>query len=172
MWLDKLKEVNTIVLDVDGVLTDGSLICAPDGEIWRNMHAQDGYALQAWLKSGGKMALITSGGRHGVLKKLEQFGVTLVYHDVRKKEEVLTEFVSDYKISLAQTLYMGDDIPDYKAMRLCGVRCCPANAAHEIKSIVDYISPLNGGKGCVRDVIEKTLRVQDKWFKPPEDLSI
>lgn len=166
MWLDKLKNINTIVLDVDGVLTDGKLICAPDGEIWRNMHAQDGYALQAWLKNGGKIAIITSGGRHGVLKKLEQFGVKLIYHDVKMKEEVLQEFALEHKINLEHTLYMGDDIPDYKAMSLCGVGCCPANAVHEIKTLADYISPLKGGKGCVREVIEKTLRIQDKWFNP------
>ncbi len=166
MILDKLKEIETIILDVDGVLTDGKLICTPEGEIWRNMQAKDGYALQSWIKKGHKIAIITSGGKHGVLEKLKYFGVSLIYHDVRNKGKVLLEFAKDNNIILKQTLFMGDDIPDYEAMLMCGMSSCPADSVPEIKSIVDYISPLDGGKGCVRDVIEKALKAKDEWFKP------
>ena len=166
MWYDQLKDIDTIVLDVDGVLTDGKLICTPEGEIWRNMQAKDGYAIQSWLKSGHKLVIITNGGKHGVLKKLEHFGVSLIFHDVRDKGKVLLEFAEANKVDLQKTLFIGDDIPDYTAMKLCGISCCPADAMSEIKAISTYISPIKGGKGCVREVIEKVLRIQDKWFQP------
>lgn len=166
MNFEKLAQINTIVLDVDGVLTDGKLICTPEGEIWRNMQAKDGYALQSWLKSGGKMAIISSGGQHGVLKKLEFFGVTLIFHSVKDKAAKLKAFAEEHQVDLDKTLFMGDDIPDYAPMKMCGVSACPKDAVHEIKELADIISTKKGGKGCVREVIEKVMRVQGKWFKP------
>jgi 3-deoxy-D-manno-octulosonate 8-phosphate phosphatase (KDO 8-P phosphatase) len=77
---------------------------------------------------------------------------------------VYQELKEKYGFTDEQVLYMGDDIPDYRVMELVGVSTCPQDAAVEIKALVDYQSPYNGGKHCVRDVIEQTLRVQGKWF--------
>jgi 3-deoxy-D-manno-octulosonate 8-phosphate phosphatase (KDO 8-P phosphatase) len=165
----KAEKVEAIVLDVDGVLTDGRLICSPEGDIWRNMNAKDGYALQAIIRSGIKLAIITSGSGHGVLKKLESFGVTLIYEGIWQKKDELLKFAEENSVNLDRTLFIGDDIPDYAAMSICGLSGCPADAVPEIKAMADYISPFGGGKGCVRDILEKVLRVQEKWFKPPVD---
>jgi 3-deoxy-D-manno-octulosonate 8-phosphate phosphatase (KDO 8-P phosphatase) len=160
------KNITCFVLDVDGVLTDGNLICAPDGGIWRNMNAKDGFAIQSILKSGLKLAIITSGDGLGVLQKLETFGVTLIYSNVKRKEVALVDFSEKHQIPLDQMVFIGDDIPDYYAMRLCGVSACPADAVAEIKQISHYVSPMEGGRGCVRDVAEQILKAQNKWFQP------
>lgn len=163
---EKAKLVQTVILDVDGVLTDGKLICSPEGEMWRNMNAKDGYALQAVIRSGLQLVIMTSGSGHGVLKKLETFGVRLIFEGVRHKQEELLRFAENEQVDLGKALFIGDDIPDYTAMMACGTRCCPADAVPEIKDICDYVSRRNGGEGCVRDILEKVLRYQDKWFRP------
>jgi 3-deoxy-D-manno-octulosonate 8-phosphate phosphatase (KDO 8-P phosphatase) len=160
------KNITCFVLDVDGVLTDGSLICAPDGAIWRNMNAKDGYAIQSILKCGMKLAIITSGDGLGVLQKLETFGVTLIYSNVKSKEEALIDFTHQQQIPLENIVFIGDDIPDYYAMKRSGMSACPADAVEEIKQICHYVSPVEGGKGCVRDIAEQILKAQNKWFKP------
>ena len=162
---EKAKEVTSIILDVDGVLTDGKLICAPDGSIWRNMNAKDGYALQSAIKGGLLLAIITSGKDHGVLKKLEHFGVKLIYENVWAKKKQILTFAEEQQVDLKNALYVGDDIPDHGPMMECGLKCCPADAVHEIIEIADYVSPYKGGEGCVRDIIEQVLSVQGKWFK-------
>jgi len=163
---EKAKQVNSFILDVDGVLTDGKLICAPDGAIWRNMNAKDGYALQALIRNGFKLAIITSGKDHGVLRKLEAFGVELIYENVWEKKKQLFKFAEDKQVDLTKAVYIGDDIPDHECMLLCGVSCCPSDAATEIIAIADYVSTMKGGEGCVREIIETILRLQNKWFKP------
>jgi len=163
---EKAKRVNCFVLDVDGVLTDGKLICAPDGAIWRNMNAKDGYALQSLMRNGFKLAIITSGKDHGVLEKLKAFGVELIYENVWEKTKQLNDFADEKNVDLERTVFIGDDIPDHGPMMACGVRCCPADAVPEIRAISDYVSTMKGGEGCVRDIIEIILRYQNKWFKP------
>ncbi len=163
---DKAKKIDTIIMDVDGVLTDGKLICSPEGDIWRNMNAKDGFALQAALKGGMRLAIITSGRQHGVLKKLEAFGVQLIYENVWEKKQQVLDFAKEHDCDLSKALFLGDDLPDHPAMLACGVRACPADAVADIRAISDYVSPLGGGKGCVRDILERVLKIQDKWKIP------
>lgn len=163
---EKAKEVNCIILDVDGVLTDGKLLCAPDGAIWRNMNAKDGYALQAALRAGIRLAIITSGKEHGVLRKLADFGVTVIFENVWQKREQVLEYANSHSVDLERALFIGDDLPDYEAMLACGVRCCPADAVAEIAGICDFVSSYQGGEGCVREIFEQVLKAQGKWFNP------
>lgn len=163
---EKAKNIETIIMDVDGVLTDGKLICSPEGHIWRNMNAKDGFALQAAIKGGLTLAIITSGRQHGVLKKLEAFGVKLIYENVWEKKQQVFDFATEHNRDLDKTLFLGDDLPDHPAMLACGSRACPADAVPDIRAISDYVSPLAGGKGCVRDILELVLKVQDKWSIP------
>lgn len=82
---------------------------------------------------------------------------------VANKRELLQRYIAEKNLNPSEVLYMGDDIPDYGCMDIVGVSCCPADAVNELKQIVKYISPFNGGRGCVRDVIEKVLKLNDKW---------
>lgn len=161
--LSRLKLIKALVFDMDGVLTDGTLLIEPDGQWLRKMDIKDGYALQLALKSGYKVAVISGSESLAVQQRLNKLGITDVFMKVNDKETILKEYLLTNNIPINNTLFMGDDIPDYKCMVIAGFGCCPSDAAVEIKQISSYISPKHGGKGCVRDVIEKVLKLNNKW---------
>jgi 3-deoxy-D-manno-octulosonate 8-phosphate phosphatase (KDO 8-P phosphatase) len=162
--LEKLKEVKAFVFDVDGVMTDGSVIATEDGHFLRNFNIKDGYALQHAVKMGYPIAIISGGKSNGVQKRFEQLGVKNIYLGQKHKEDAFNEFLENYDLSAKDILYMGDDLPDYELLKLVGVPTCPKDACIDVKSICTYVSPVSGGKGCVRDILEKTLKVQEKWW--------
>jgi 3-deoxy-D-manno-octulosonate 8-phosphate phosphatase (KDO 8-P phosphatase) len=160
--LDSFKNINSFVFDMDGVLTDGSLLVMDEGMI-RRMHVKDGYALQLAVKRGYTVMVISGGKSPQVKDRLAKLGVEHVYMPVEDKLEKLKAVMATQNLQREHILYMGDDIPDIDVMLYCGLACCPADAVAEIKKISKYISPLNGGEGCVRDVIEKVMKLQGKW---------
>ena len=163
---ENLTEITTFILDIDGVLTDGTVILEPTGDQTRTMNIKDGYALQLAVKRGYKVAIISGGKNEIVRKRFTGLGIHDVYMGASDKWDVFDELKLTYNLSNDEIAYMGDDIPDYEIMSKIGLPACPNDAETEIKSISQYISPINGGKGCVRDLIEKVLRAQDKWFNP------
>jgi 3-deoxy-D-manno-octulosonate 8-phosphate phosphatase (KDO 8-P phosphatase) len=167
--LSHFKNIKLFVLDVDGVLTDGSLLLLNDGEMVRRMHVKDGYAMQLAIKRNYQILIISGGISEAVKMRLEKLGIANVYFGITNKKDTLLEYVSKNNIAWPQVLYMGDDIPDMQPMQMAGVACCPADAAAEVKAISHYISYINGGNGCVRDVIEKVLKLNGDWI---EDTSI
>jgi len=162
-YKELLNSVKTFIFDVDGVLTDG-LVLLYNGDFLRSLHSKDAYAIQYAKKLGYKIFIITGGNSEEIKNRLLDLGVTEVYLKSSNKINVLDEICNNHNLKLEEILYMGDDIPDYDVMQKVGVACCPQDACQEIKSISDYQSPIFGGKGCVRDVIEQTLKVQGKWF--------
>ncbi len=162
-YLEQFKNINTFIFDVDGVLTNGKLIILESGKLLRQMNTRDGYALRKAVDEGYKVAIITGGRSEGVVKRLQGLGVTDIYIGAHDKVATFHAFTEKYKINPATTLYMGDDMPDYEVMHLVGMRTCPADAANEIRELSEYVSPIKGGEGCVRDVVEKVLTLQDKW---------
>ena len=161
--LSNFKNIKAFILDVDGVLTDGSLLLLEDGQMARRMNIKDGYALQLAIKKGYHILVISGGSSDAVKLRLQKLGLNEIFMKVLDKKKLLTEFVAKHHLTRDQVLYMGDDIPDLEAMHLAGLPCCPADAVPEIKTISQYISPVNGGYGCVRDVIEKVLKLNDHW---------
>jgi len=161
--LESFKPITTLIFDIDGVLTDGSLLVFETGEQVRQMSIKDGYALQLAVKKKYNLVVISGGNGVGAAIRLQKLGVINVLLNVTDKALVLEDYLQKNQLSWAQTLYMGDDIPDYQPMKKAGMPCAPADAAPEILQIARYISPLGGGKGCVRDVIEKLLRLHGKW---------
>lgn len=161
--LKSFKNINTFVLDVDGVLTNGSLLLLDDGQMARQMNIKDGYALQLAIKKGYHILVISGGSSEAVKLRLQRLGVVEVFMNVSDKRSVLIEYTSKYSLKWEQLLYMGDDIPDLVPMQLAGLPCCPADAVPEIKKVSHYLSPFNGGCGCVRDVIEKVLKLNGHW---------
>jgi 3-deoxy-D-manno-octulosonate 8-phosphate phosphatase (KDO 8-P phosphatase) len=159
----RLKNVDTFMFDVDGVLTDGSVYLIND-EVGRVLNSRDGYALQYASKMSYKIFVVTGGNSQAVKKRLLGLGVTEVVLKSKNKIDVYEDLKKKYDLKDENILYMGDDIPDYNVMKQVGVAACPQDAAVEIKLISHYQSPYNGGRHCVRDVIEQTLRVQGKWF--------
>lgn len=159
----KLKKIDTFIFDVDGVLTDGSVYLIND-EVGRVLNSRDGYALQYASKMSFNIFVVTGGNSESVKKRLLDLGVTEVILKSKNKIDVYESLKEKYQFKDENVLYMGDDIPDYNVMKEVGVATCPQDAAVEIKEISHYQSPHNGGRHCVRDVIEQTLRVQGKWF--------
>jgi 3-deoxy-D-manno-octulosonate 8-phosphate phosphatase (KDO 8-P phosphatase) len=161
--LSLFKNIKLFVLDVDGVLTDCSIILLDNGEMARTMNIKDGYALQLAIKKGYEILVISGGSSEAVRMRLARLGVQNVELGIKNKQEVLNSFIAEKKLQWAEVLYMGDDIPDVMPMKTVGLACAPADAVQEVKAIAHYISPINGGKGCVRDVIEKVLKLNDDW---------
>ncbi len=161
--LSKFKPITTFVFDVDGVLTDGNLLILNDGQMARQMNIKDGYALQLAIKTGYRVLVISGGTSDAVKMRLVKLGVTDNFLQVENKKEKLMHYADQHQLKWEEILFMGDDIPDHAAMQLVGLPCCPADAATEIKQIAQYISPLGGGRGCARDVIEKVLKLNGHW---------
>lgn len=159
----KLRQVNTFIFDVDGVLTNGSLLVSSQGELLRSMNIRDGYALKKAVQSGYTVCIISGGKNEGVRKRLQGLGLTDIYLGIENKVECLDEFFDIYDIDPQNTAYMGDDIPDTHPMKLVGLPACPQDAAPEVKVISTYISHIKGGEGCARDLIEQVMKVQGKW---------
>jgi 3-deoxy-D-manno-octulosonate 8-phosphate phosphatase (KDO 8-P phosphatase) len=161
--LHLFNTINTFVFDVDGVLTDGTLFLFPGGEMVRRMNIKDGYAMQLAIKKGYDVVIISGGFSELVKERLEKLGISKVFMSVHDKKQVLLDYMAENALTKEQVLFMGDDIPDLEVMEMAGVACCPFDACVEIKEISHYISPLNGGMGCGRDVIEKVMKLQGTW---------
>ncbi len=164
--LSKFKEINTFIFDVDGVFTNSNLLVTESGELLRTVNTRDGYAVRAAIICGYKIFIITGGGSEGIVKRFEKLGVQFIFSKILDKKAQFEEIVSSHGIRPDETLYMGDDLVDYELMKIVGLSACPLDAVPEIAAISNYISHLEGGKGCVRDVIEKVLKLQGKWFNP------
>jgi 3-deoxy-D-manno-octulosonate 8-phosphate phosphatase (KDO 8-P phosphatase) len=165
-YKEKLKHITTFVFDFDGVLSDGKIIVAPDGDQLRVTNVKDGYAMQYALRKGYRICIISGGYSESMrLRYLNFLPQVDVFLKVSDKTKVFTEYLTQHNISPEQVAYMGDDIPDYEVMQLAGLKTCPADAAVEIQETAHYISHRKGGEGCARDIIEQTLRCQDHWFK-------
>lgn len=164
MFLEKLKSITTFIFDVDGVLTDGSIFVTEGGDQCRTFNTKDGYALQLAVKCGYKVCVITGGKSTGVRKRLNSLGVEDVYLGAHVKVDIYDNYVAEHHIDAENVLYMGDDIPDIDILKKVGLATCPTDSAEEVRAIAHYISPALGGRGCVRDVIEKVLKIQGKWM--------
>jgi 3-deoxy-D-manno-octulosonate 8-phosphate phosphatase (KDO 8-P phosphatase) len=161
--LSLFKNITTFVLDVDGVLTNGMLLVLNDGQMARQMNIKDGYALQLAVKKGYRVLVISGGASEAVKERLTKLGVAEVHMQVTNKKELLQQYMQQHQLVKEEVLFMGDDIPDYQPMQLVGLPCCPADAAMEIRQISRYVSPHAGGAGCVRDVMEKVLKLNGHW---------
>jgi 3-deoxy-D-manno-octulosonate 8-phosphate phosphatase (KDO 8-P phosphatase) len=166
MLLQKLKDITTLIFDVDGVLTTGDIIASNTGEFLRTFNIKDGYALQLAVKKGYHVCIISGGSGQAMQLRFEGLGIKNIYLGVTDKVVVFQQILAQYHLQASEVLYMGDDIPDYNIMKLVGLPTCPADAVEEIKALSTYISPFPGGKTAVRDVIEKVLKIQGKWFDP------
>lgn len=163
-YKELMNDITTFVFDVDGVLTDSSVVVTTEGEILRTMNIRDGYAMKAAVENGYNVCVISGGSNEGVRVRLRNLGITDIHLGTPDKVETFKEYIELYNIKPEQVLYMGDDIPDYHVMKLVGLPTCPQDACPEIKTISKYISHKNGGKAAARDVIEQVMKVHGKWM--------
>lgn len=166
-YKELLHQIKAFVFDMDGVLTSGSFQVGADGLPIRNMSSKDGYAMQLAIKKGFIVAVISGGHCDGVKASLQRLGLTDIYMKAAHKMDAWKDLLAVYEhqgLAAQNILYMGDDIPDFHLLQQAGIGAAPANAAPEIRQIAQYVSPHRGGHGCVRDVIEQTLKLQGNWM--------
>lgn len=163
----KLSKIKTFIFDVDGVFTDARLIVT-DTSVDRVFNVRDGYAVQMALKAGYKTAVISGGKQESIRTRLGGLGINEIHLSVSTdgKPAVFEKLLEDWGISAEEVVYIGDDIPDLLLMKNSKVfKACPADAEPEVIEVADYVSPINGGAGVVRDVIKLVMKEQGNWMK-------
>ena len=156
--------ITTFIFDYDGVMTDGTVFSDHDGHPWRATNVKDGYALQLASKLGYHVAVISGAICPSMEVRMNSLGVTDVYTGIPDKVLKLKEYIQEKGLKPEEIIFMGDDIPDIKVMKQVGLPACPADAVQEVKNVSKFISERPGGKGAVRDIIERVLKVQGKWM--------
>ncbi len=159
----KFNHISTFIFDVDGVLTDGSVLITEEGDLLRRMNVRDGQAIKIALDSGYHIGITTKGASKGVKKRLAGLGIKYIFDRLPDKKDAFYKIQEELSIPKKEILYMGDDLPDLEVADMAGIFACPANAVHEVLSRADYISPFDGGHTCVREIIERIMRIQNKW---------
>ena len=128
------------------------------------MNVKDGFAMKFAIDNGYKIGIISGGTNESVRKRLNGLGIEEIHLKSHDKIAPFNNFLKKYKLVKENVLVMGDDIPDIPIIKLAGIGCCPQDAVPEVKAVSDYISHIIGGKGCVRDVIEQVMKIQNKWI--------
>lgn len=159
-----LPHIKAFLFDVDGVLSSTTIGLHPNGEPMRTVNTKDGYAMQLAVKKGFPIGIITGGNTRSVRMRFKRLGIKDVYMKSAEKIHDFKLFLEKHKLEASEVMFMGDDIPDYPVMKVCGFPICPADAVPEIKGISVYISDKKGGEGCARDIIEQVLKAQNKWM--------
>ena len=165
-YKEKLKDISTLIFDVDGVFTDNTLYLIEGQQPMRKMNVKDGYALQLAVKCGYRIAIITGGRSEAVKERFESLGIEHVYLGSHNKLQVFDSFIKENDLKTSEILYMGDDIPDHPVMKVVGLACCPQDATDAIKEVSDYVSFRKGGEGCVRDILEQLMKLNGQWLGP------
>ncbi len=166
--LEHFQGITTFVFDVDGVLTDGSVLLLENGLQARQMNIKDGLALQMAVRNGYRVVIVSGAASEPVINRFRYLGIQEIHLGIKDKLKFVQLFLEQNNLNWKEVLFMGDDLPDILVMEKAGLACCPADAAVEIKRISTYISTQKGGNGCVRDVIEKVLKLNNHWNYHPE----
>ncbi|MCL4510239.1 MAG: HAD hydrolase family protein [Bacteroidetes bacterium] len=160
--LPKLKKIKVILLDVDGVLTDGTIIYGSDGLELKAFDSKDGFGITNAIKSGIKVGIITARKSEVVKRRATELGIVDLYQGSLDKITPFEEIKNVYSLSESEIAYVGDDILDLPLLQKVGLSAAPANAVREVKMKVDYVTKARGGQGAVREVIDLILKAQKK----------
>ncbi|MCQ2332143.1 MAG: HAD hydrolase family protein [Paludibacteraceae bacterium] len=165
-----LNKIKAFVFDVDGVLSFSTMPLDANGVPMRMVNVKDGYSINLANRLGYTIGIITGCNVEAVRLRFESLGVhpENIYLGAADKIQSYEDFKKRNDLKDDEIMYMGDDIPDYKVMKIVGLPVCPEDAVPEIQSIAKYISGHKGGCGCARDVIEQTLKAQRRWTQCDE----
>ena len=161
----KLAKIKLLALDVDGVLTDGSINIGNEGELFKSFNAKDGLGISASLRAGLAIAIITGRKSAIIHKRAQELGITLLCEGVKNKYLELERLQQSLSITKEETAYMGDDLNDLPAFAESGLTFAPNDAAEDVYDAADIGLDNPGGRGAVREAIEYILAAQDKWEK-------
>lgn len=159
-----LKLIKGIAFDVDGVLSPSTIPLSASGEPLRMVSIKDGYAMQLAVKHGLRIAILSGASSNAVEERFKALGVQDIYMGSAVKLPIFQEWMKKYGFAREQVAFVGDDIPDLHVLATAGLSIAPADAAAEIKDVVKYISPRNGGYGVARDLLEQVMKAQGLWL--------
>jgi 3-deoxy-D-manno-octulosonate 8-phosphate phosphatase (KDO 8-P phosphatase) len=162
----RVKQARLLVLDADGVLTDGSLLYGPGGEVLQRFNVYDGYAIKCLQSAGVEVAILTGRCSDAVASRARALSIAQIVQGADDKGSALRHLAQTCGVSLAEVCYMGDDVFDLPAIRLAAWSAAPSNARPEVAAEVDYVCRASGGNGAVREIGEIILRSKNVW--PPE----
>lgn len=160
---DSLKQVKLLVLDVDGVLTDGRIIYTDSGEQIKQFSSRDGLGLRLLMDNGIQAGIITGRISGALTHRCRNLGIDLVLDGIFNKAEALEQMAEQTRIDLSATAFMGDDLIDLPAMARAGVAIAVADAADEVKARADIITRASGGRGAVREICDAILKASGLW---------
>lgn len=165
-----LQQIKALAMDIDGVLTNGTVIPLSDGDLLRVMDVKDSFAVRFAIQQGIIGAIISGGKTEALRLRCLNLGVKEedLHLGCRGKLKVFREFCDRHALSPAEVMYIGDDVADIQVLAECGIGVVPSDAAAEAKAAADFISPYPGGRWCVRHAVEMILKAQDKWHFDPE----
>lgn len=163
-----LKQIKAVVFDIDGVLSPSTVPMGSDGNPVRMVNIKDGYALQLAVKKGLKIAIISGGVGQSLIMRFAKLGIRDIYLGASHKTDILEVWISNNALQPEEVAYVGDDIPDFKAMLMVGLRVVPRDGVWQLKEIANYISPVDGGYGVARDLLEQILVAQGLWLDSHE----
>ena len=158
-----LSQIEMLVLDIDGVMTDGTLIINEDGTESKHFNSLDGHGLRLWKRAGGKLAFLSGRECKPVAHRARQLEVDYVLQDCFDKLGELEKLIAESGIDAERIAYVVDDLPDLPAMGHVGFAVAVANAVEQVKQHADYVTTAVGGSGAVREVIEHILKSAGKW---------
>ena len=160
---NKVDKIQLVILDVDGVLTDGSLILGEQGKEYKNFHVHDGLGIKLLQEAGIKVGFLTSRKSKPVVTRAKELGIDLLYQGAADKLELIYEIVNETNIKMDAICYMGDDLPDLPVLKNVGFSVTVPDAPDEIKKNTDCVTERSGGRGAVRELAELILKTQGKW---------
>ncbi|MBI2826810.1 MAG: HAD hydrolase family protein [Planctomycetia bacterium] len=159
----RCQAIELILADVDGVLTDGSIIFDNDGIETKRFHIRDGLGIRLWQKAGGRFGVITGRNSHIVNLRAAELGIDIIRQGTEMKAAAAREVLAELGLAAEQLCYLGDDLPDLAAMRFAGLGVAVADACEEVRQAADYVTTVAGGHGAVRETIEVILKAQRRW---------
>jgi len=162
---EKAKKIKFLILDVDGVLTDGKIIYDSEGKEMKFFNVLDGLGIVLLKRAGIKTAIITAKTSKVVMRRSKDMQVFTVYQNVAKKDEAYKKILKKFNLTNEQVCFVGDELIDLPVLTMVGFSVAVANAVPEVKEVADYITKRSGGEGAVREVVELILKSQNKWNK-------
>jgi len=159
-----LTKIRGVAFDVDGVLSPSTIPTSPDGEPLRMVNIKDGYALQLAVKLGLNIAIITGGRSKGIEMRYRGLGISDIYMGASVKIDIFRKWMERHGLQPEEVAFVGDDIPDLHCLELAGLSVAPADACNDVKDMARYISPVIGGHGVARDLLEQIFRAKGQWL--------
>lgn len=163
--MDKAKNIKLVILDVDGVMTDGRIVIDDNGVESRNFDIKDGMGVVVLMMSGVEVAIITSKKSGAVRHRAEELKIKRFYEGIKKKTEPYEEILKEMNITDAEVAYVGDDLVDLSMMKRVGLPIAVGDAVEDVKNHAAYVTVARGGYGAVREAAEMILKAQGKWEK-------